>query len=254
MGIVDELYQRMLNEALSSGSLLVLLQEMKKSGRLSAVIQGCIHALSRSPGDIRLRQLLAESCLEAGWLSRAEAEVEEVTRQIDELVSAFKLKAEIYNKMRRNEEARKALELYLAHWPGDEEALALLESVAIPDKTLPSPRPALGETGVAATDDFQAETPEGTDLSSLPEIATPTLAEVYFSQGQIQEAIDTYVKVLAQNPQAEESRRRLEELKALAATPPRRAAKETEERLRKKKERMISVLDSWRASLSSASK
>jgi hypothetical protein len=43
----------------------------------------------------------------------------------------------------------------------------------------------------------------------LSEIATPTLAEVYVNQGQIQEALTIYEKVVAQNPEDQTSIKRI---------------------------------------------
>ena len=78
----------------------------------------------------------------------------------------------------------------------------------------------------------------------LPELATPTLAEIYFKQGQVREAIKVYEKVVEINPQDERSSTRLEEFRAMMAADLEEADQEVD-RLREKKERMIAILESW---------
>ncbi len=78
-------------------------------------------------------------------------------------------------------------------------------------------------------------------------LATPTLAEIYFNQGQTRDAISIYEKILSENPQDEASQARLMELKALAEQKP--AVDHDKERRRKKTESTISALESWRAKL-----
>ena len=68
---------------------------------------------------------------------------------------------------------------------------------------------------------LEAEKPESRfEEDVLSEIATPTLAEVYVNQGQIQEAITIYEKVVAQNPEDQTSIKRIQELNTLRAVEP----------------------------------
>jgi tetratricopeptide (TPR) repeat protein len=90
---------------------------------------------------------------------------------------------------------------------------------------------------------------------SSPEIATPTLAEVYFAQGQVAEAIVTYQRVLDRNPGAEQPRKRLEELKAMLPSVPRpQESRREEDPLRSRKEKLIRVLETWREAIAAGSK
>jgi len=84
----------------------------------------------------------------------------------------------------------------------------------------------------------------------LSEIATPTLAEVYVNQGQIQEAITIYEKVVAQNPEDQTSIRRVQELNALRAVE-RPPAVETQEvpRAKQKKQKTLALLECWLANI-----
>jgi tetratricopeptide (TPR) repeat protein len=233
----DELLDRILAEAPSPETLLLILKEKKAEGRNGLVIREGLKALSRFPGDTRIRTLLAESCLDSGWLSRAESELETATAEIEALVPLYLLKARVYSTLNRNAEAVRSLEVYLAHDPGNQEALRLLETL-----NRKSERPQAGK----AEDQEPLE-----EISfTVPEIATPTLAELYLAQGQMEEAISTYEKILSRDPQAESSRTRLEELKAmLSPAPPMQGVDPDSERARKKKERMIHVLETWRESL-----
>jgi tetratricopeptide (TPR) repeat protein len=229
-----EFLDQILSEAPSSETLFLLLKRWKAGGEVNNVIRECIKGLCRFPRDIRIRGLLAEVCFESGWLWRAESEVETATAQIEDLVPLYKLKAQIYTILNRREEAAKCLKIYLVHRPDDKESLALMQ--------------ALTSRPEAPPDAYQP--PPG----SSPEIATPTLAEVYFAQGQLHEAISTYEKFLAQNPEAEQSRKRLKELRAMIAPPPPVQEDADAERERKKKMKMIHVLEIWKESMTVSSK
>ncbi len=235
----DELLERILSESPSSESLLLILKAQDAEGRHGLVIRECLKVLERFPRDIRIRGLLAASCHENGWLSRAETELESATAQIEELIPLYKLKARVYSTLNRRQDAIRSLEIFLAHAPEDEEALSLLRTLLGP-----SDKPASEKESV------EAESLQEPVTFSVPEIATPTLAELYFAQGQIDEAISTYQKILDRDPNAEPARRRLEELKAaLSPARPDPEATAEAERSRKKKEKMIHVLESWREKL-----
>lgn len=246
----DALYDQIASHGASSETLRILLSELKKEGNPGRVIQGCIRALQLYPQDLFLRRLLAESYLEAGFISQAEMELERLTSQIDELVFPYKLLADIYHKQRREEDAIRSLRTYLAHRPEDHDALAVFEALherpAVSRETADDEvrEAAAGETGepVAAQ---EAEVLEG---EAVPEIATPTLAEVYVSQGDLVEGLNIYRKVIARNPQDERSRQRIEELEVLLTGEPPAPHREKGVR-QKKKERAIAILEAWLADL-----
>ncbi|MGD9076851.1 MAG: hypothetical protein PVJ69_16655, partial [Desulfobacteraceae bacterium] len=132
--------------------------------------------------------------------------------------------------------------------PDDQEALDFLN-------TLRPEEEAQAEEPQPPIEDIPAEVQEQQIVEEAPaaeeeetEIATPTLAEIYFEQGQIEEAIDTYVTILAQDPEDESSRRRLEELKTMIAKEKALEEKQIDE-IRQKKERMIAILESWLANI-----
>lgn len=213
----DDLLGQILSHGPSQGTLLLILTRMKQEGRAREVIQECLKSLERYPDDIRLRILLAESYLEVGFVGQAEEELEKATSMIEDLVSVYKLQAKIYIRQERPEMAADALKRYLAHKGQDHEALELWEQV--------------GEE-------------QGEDI--FVGLATPTLAEIYYNQGQIHEAISTYEKVILDKPDDRASIKRLSELKALIKDEQGPQHEDTDE-LRTKKEKMIEILERWRA-------
>jgi tetratricopeptide (TPR) repeat protein len=236
---IHDRYHRILTEGGAPPALFQALSELREAGDTAAVLRGCSEALSRFPGDIRILQLMAEVCLEDGRLSLAESQIEKATEKIEDLIPAYRLKAEIHLRGGRPDDARKALRVFLAHRPEDPEALALLENlqrVATP----PAPAP-LTEAGP------EAESMPGPDAPSAPGIATPTLAEVYFGQGQFQEAAATYERYLSRNPQAERCRQRLEEIQAMISPPPLEESEARPDPARVKREKMVNVLETWRS-------
>lgn len=241
----DDLWSQILAGGASPGTLFFVLSKLKKEGRLKKVIQECLKALDFYPYDIHIRRLLAEAYFEEGLISRAETELEKATTLIADLITAYKLQAEIYKREGRREEAFEAIKLYLAHRPGDQEALRLIETLKHAEETpIAEPRPDIEEVTAPVEEVIDED---------LPEIATPTLAEIYFNQGQIEEAIDTYEKVLEQNPQNKRSRQRLEELKARMKADTDTGDKKSG-RVWQKNKKMIAILEAWLANIQEMSK
>jgi len=245
---LDDIYNQILTDGPSPSTLFHVLSELKKAGQLDRVIKESIKALNAYPKDIHIRKLLAETYFEAGLISQAEDEMEKVTTHLGDLISAYKLQAEIYRKQKRQGDAREALELYLAHRPDDQEALHFLDALK-PGEEAPvaETQPRVEEVS-GPIEEFIAEEPATAEGEELSVMATPTLGEIYFNQGQIQEAINTYERVVAQNPEDEHSRKRLEELKGMGLEEKVVGDKEADI-VRQKKEKMISILESWLVNL-----
>lgn len=260
----DQLLGEILNRGPSSETLGLVLAEFKRLGHTRKVIQECIKALQHHPDDLPLRLILAEAYFEEGLISHAEAELETATSQMDRYASAYWLQAEIYRAQKRNDEALGSLRIYLALRPQDERALDLLNALDIP-RAIPAQEmapmeeeiaePALLETEEAAPvpgaiepREIETEKPEFRfEDEALSEIATPTLAEVYVNQGQFQEAISIYEKVIAQNPQDEASLLRVQALRAMLESEPPQVEKVP--RARQRKQKTIAILESWLANI-----
>lgn len=248
MANTDDLYTRILADGPSPKTLFHLLSRLKREGQLKRVIQESLKALNAYPNDIHIRRLLAETYFEAGLVSQAEAELEKVSTLIGDLTGTYKLQAQIYMKQKRKREAIRSLELYLAHRPDDQEALDFLHTLTPEQEvSVQDFQPPVEEIHAEAAEQEVAEEARA-DEDELSEIATPTLAQIYFEQGQIEEAINTYEMIIAQNPEDESSKRRLEELQNLIAE--EKAAEEKAlDPIRQRKEKMIAVLESWLANI-----
>jgi predicted Zn-dependent protease len=225
-----DLLGEILRDGASPRTLYLILADMKREGHLKRVIQECVRALRVYPHDLHLRRVLAEAYAEDGRWPQAEAEIGEVVRQLTKLSSLFMMQAEVYEGQGRVAEAEEALKRGLALRPQE--------------RTEPPP-PAETE---ASQEDAGAE-PALQEAEEAPPshesgIVTPTLAEIYFNQGQIQEAIDTYERVLEQEPQNPKVGGRLEELKALLATGqvPEEGAEDAGQ---EKKAKVINTLETW---------
>jgi len=214
---LDGIYDEIVDKIATPKLRLVLLEALKKEVEPERVIRACKRVLESFPDDIDTRKLLAETYFEGGSPELAEAELEKLCKQIDELSSIFKLQAELFRKDDRIEEAIDSLKIYLAHQGSDEEAIGLLSELSSPPEEEPSVLP------------------------------TSTLAEMYYRQGELQEAIKVYEQVVKASPDDEEVRTRLNELKGMKEPEERRRTKG--EMLKEKKLRLIGILERWLAAI-----
>jgi len=314
----NDLLGEILNNGPSQGTFFLVLKKMKEQGQSSEVIRECQKALSIYPDDLRLRTLLAESYLDLGFIGLAETELATVTSRLGDLVSAYKLQAEIYTKQQRTEEAVWALNQYLVHRPDDHNALDLLDKIKPPmegekpketqavedfahteearieEQTITGTPEIIEDVVRAPEEDIESEhvleSPELFEdvvysqeedilesvvipeditraleedmdeevvVAELPEerlnqeekdefaeLATTELAEIYYNQGLINEAINTYELALLTNPDDKTSMERLAELKALNGDKPEQQTA-ADDILRERKKRMITVLEEW---------
>jgi tetratricopeptide (TPR) repeat protein len=321
----NDIFGRILGSGPSQNTIFLVLRKIKEEGRFGEVLNECLKALDFYPNDIRLRTLLAETYLEMGFIGQAERELDRITSDIKNLISAYKLQADIYTRQKRYEEASEALKRYLAHNPDDQEALDLLakikpieeeplpetpkiqeepshvleeefeeevkeeiikEPTEVPEKIVlaaeekieeePLPQEPPEEVALVQEEKFEEEplpeVPEEVVLAAEKEIekeplpiapevikevapvteeeevvadlSTPTLAEIYYNQGLVHEAISTYERVILDNPEDKASIERLEELKDQIAEKPEIKVP-PEDALRARTEKMIAVLEGW---------
>ncbi len=314
----NDIFGRILESGPSQNTVFLVLKKIKEEGRFGEVVSECLKALAFYPDDIRLRTLLAESYLEMGFIGQAERELDGITSDIKNLISAYKLQADIYTRQKRHEEASEALKRYLAHNPDDQEAIDLLAKIKpVEEEPLPEAPRIPEEKGPALEEEFEEEVKEeiiteppevteevvlaaeeeieekpvpleppekvvlieeekieeaplpeipeevvtagGEEIDGVPEeitpvaeeedepfteLATPTLAEIYYNQGLVLEAISTYERVILDNPEDKASTDRLEELKEQIAEKPEIKVTH-EDALRARTEKMITVLEGW---------
>lgn len=218
-----DLYREILANGPSPSTLLIICRNMKEEGRVNEAAQTCLKGLDLYPGDIHIRWLLAECYLELGFFSLAEKEITTVADQVESLAPVFRTQADLLERQGRREEASAALERYLVHVPGDTEAAARLGSLKPVEESPP------------------AQTPPPEEI--VPEIATHTLAEIYENQGQLTAAVETYRKLVEQDPGDLRAKERLEKLEAelrgedIIPVPPGRTEDGTE--------RLIGILEGW---------
>jgi tetratricopeptide (TPR) repeat protein len=273
-----DIVESILDRGPSDNTFLQGLMEMKRAGRVNEVIRHCFKGLAIHPDDIRLRGLLAECLLEAGFIGLAEQELQEVSAEIGRWVSVHKLLASLYIRQKRFAEATRLLEQYRVFHPEDPEAADLMDQArafegepaaeALPEGEAVAPHgeiepapgeklperpegppetPTAPEPGPPADAEAEAPAPEG-----FEELATPTLAEIYAGQGRIQEATATYRKVLENNPDDDTSRARLAQLEEAMAAEAAGAARA--EAARVETEKAVKVLEDWLARLQEMSR
>ena len=132
MGTNKNMAYEILENNPSPDTMLILLRRLKDKGRLRLVIQECKKAVDLFPNELRLRQLLAESYIEAGQITQAEMQLERITEHLSNFMPSFKLLAKIFASQGRNKEAVDYLKIYSAHRPDDYEASQLLDSLKSP--------------------------------------------------------------------------------------------------------------------------
>lgn len=209
----DVLYDEIIEKIETPSASLLLIRLLMEEGKTDIAIKACLKALEIFPDDMNIRRLLAETYVNQGRLDLAEQELEKLAKKIGELSSIFKLQAKLYTKEDRLREAIRALKLYLAHHRGDKEAAQLLSKLSSPRK------------------------------EEQPVLPTPTLAEIYYNQGALDEAIKIYRQVLRAYPADVKSKKRLKELmeiKKSGAEGEGRQAATGDQKLN-----LIAVLERW---------
>lgn len=259
MDIPENSINEIFENSPSQGTLYVLLNNMKENGRYDLVISECLKALSRFSKDLTLRKILAEAYLGAGQLIEAEAEFSRVMNGMKALADVYKSQAEIYVRQKREDDAVESLKLYLTFFPEDEDASILLEElqatkefapVELPEERIAEDIFETEETVEADVAEIQETIDEGIieseEQEELTEIITASLAETYFEQGELAEAREIYEKMIERAPEDVALKTRLDEISALMEQKEEPEELKIEDSVRRKKERMISILDSWR--------
>jgi tetratricopeptide (TPR) repeat protein len=215
----EGLYTEIIDKIETPSASALLVKLLLKEGKTEIAIEACLKALEIFPDNMTIRRLLAETYLQQGQMELAERELERLADQIGELTSVFKLQAKLFKKEEKLKEAIRALEVYLVHHKDDEEAVQLLSELSSTGK---------GEQDV------------------LP---TPTLAEIFFKQGAMEEAIKVYQQVVEASPDDEKSKMRLNELKQVTVAEVQEIAGETA--TKGKKLELIRILENWLGAIES---
>jgi len=229
------LYDEILKAGPSQSTLHIVLARIRDEGRVNEVIRWCMTFLRVYPKDVYLRMLLAECYLHMGSIGQAENEFLKVSSMMNDLLPVHARLSGIYAKQKRFREAAGEAEIFLAHHPEDPEMRELLKKVE-------------------EAEDAAAGGPEGSDpkwpalpdddAESLVDFATPTIAELYFSQGQLEAAVETYKKVIEEHPDDSASALRLSQLKDELESSISNVGKEPNG-LHTQKEKLLTMLEKW---------
>jgi len=216
----DLLDKEIIDKIETPSASVLLIRLLIEEGRTEIAVKACLKALEIFPDDMNIRKLLAETYFSQGHLDLAEKELEKLAHKIGELSSIFKLQAKVFRKEDRLRETIKALELYLAHHKSDKEAAQLLSELSSPSQ------------------------------EEKPILPTPTLAEIYYNQGALDEAIRTYQQVLRDSPDDAKSKKRLKELMQIKEIGDQ--GKSTEGIVREQKViKFIGILERWLTAIES---
>jgi predicted Zn-dependent protease len=215
----EGLYTEIIDKIETPSASALLVKLLLKEGKTEIAIEACLKALEIFPDNMTIRRLLAETYLQQGRMELAERELEKLADQIGEFTSVFKLQAKLFKKEEKLKEAIRALEVYLVHHKDDDEAIQLLSELSSTGK---------GERDV---------------------VPTPTLAEIFFNQGALGEAIKVYQQVVEASPDDERSKMRLDELKQMTVAEVQETTGETEEK--GKKLELIRILENWLGAIES---
>ncbi|EFK07778.1 tetratricopeptide repeat protein [delta proteobacterium NaphS2] len=229
------LYDEILDCGPSESTLHAVLARTKEEGRPNEVIKRCIAFLRVYPKDIYLRMLLAESYLDLGLVGQSETAFREVVSGMNDLLVVHKKLAEIYEKQQRFQEAEAHAKIFLAHHPEDADMGGLHDRVNAVEKTVAGDTEGLDQEWPVPPDD---------DDESLVAFATSTIAELYFTQGQLDAAVATYEKVVEEHPDDTASAERLLELKDQLKTSISNTPEECET-VHAPEEKLLTVLERW---------
>ncbi len=229
----NEFLEQILASQPSPTTVRLILSKFMQQGRYRHVIKYAVRGLRDNPYDVELMKILAEAYENAGFLGQAEDTLQRACSTLDYFSVLFKDLGKLYATRNRKEEARICIKKYLSHHPEDPDATELLEFLQKREEVCPPP---------------EVEAPASQETPRLQDLATPTLAEIYFNQGQIQDAIEIYETVLERHPDDLEAARRLEELRTMAQGPADEEQpldQHEETAVTARRARMIAILESW---------
>lgn len=223
----------LLHQGTSETATVRILQRLCEQRHVRTALRETVKASERFPESFDIRLMKAEMLLVAGFSGLAEKELDALDSPFRRLSRILKLRADILLRQGRHRAAQRFLETYLAIQPEDPDAADLArrttrlargeqEDLALSLKALAP----CEETGDA----------ESQEAGRAEPLATPTLAEIYCSQGDVEEAIRIYRVIVDRSPDDERSRRRLEALERS------RSAGEQGDRPQRE---LVAILEGW---------
>jgi tetratricopeptide (TPR) repeat protein len=163
----------------------------RKAGRTRDAVALCRNGLTRYPHYTTARLILAKALVADGQLGPAQVELDAMLEASPKDVPCHRLAAEVQRRLGHIDEAVRHLEAAVALDPSDRESQGLLG-------LLRAAGPPAGEaTGLAR-------------VLSDDTFATVTFGTLCLEQGSIEEAAQTFTRVLRKNPDHREARDQLE--------------------------------------------
>lgn len=246
MDIPENGINEILDNNPSQGTLHILLPALAKEGQYLRVIRECRKCLLRFPEDYEIRKILAEAYFAEGRLLEAEAEADCIIAGIEELSEIYRLKEDILATRNRKDDEAGSIRDDVSTFPEDNNGASV------------SPADITEEAVPEDTADIDSETADvpAEETEEFPEIITVTLAETYFEQERLEDAVDIYNKLIIKHPEDTAIRERLDELTALMhgeeTGEEDNAQSSGIDEGREKKEKVIAILDTWRKNLREA--
>ncbi len=163
----------------------------RKAGRTRDAVTVCRAGLARYPHYTTARLILAKALAAEGGLAQALAETHAILRVAPKDLQAHRLAAELQRRLGAIDQAVIHLETAARLDPGDRESralLSLLRATATPGED------ASGLGRVLADDTF----------------ATVAFGTLCLEQGMVEEAAQTFTRILRRDPDHREARERLE--------------------------------------------
>ena len=163
----------------------------RKAGRTGEAVALCRSGLLHYPHYTTARLILAKALAAEGELEQALEETQAILGVAPKDVQAYRLAAELHRRLGRIDQAVLHLETAVRLDPGDRDSRSLLSLL-------------------------RAATPQDEDASGLGRVltddtfATVTFGTLCLEQGAIEEAAQTFTRILRKDPDNHEARERLE--------------------------------------------
>jgi FimV-like protein len=201
-------YTEQLAQDPKSRAFVPLSDAYRQCGRCEEAIAVAKEGLSHHPTYVSGKISLARAYFENGDIDLAFGLLEEVLETSPDNLLANRIFAEVSFHKKSYAQAKTALERVLSLEPNDQRCKGLLERIV---KAEAAPEPSFVPT----------PQPMATVASETsPSVNSATLAELYRSQGHLDDALKVYLELMAKDPHNETYRTKVAELKQLLEPKP----------------------------------
>ena len=189
----------------------------EKQGDTPSAIAILKEGIDKIPNYYGAKTFLGELFFKMNDFDAAISQLEHVIRYVPDNVTAYKILTKIYQKQGKEDLAKerdKTARLITPDHPSVESADKIIEDVSlnIEEENLDKKINKLQDIPVDNSKEEKEDNDEKIDIEN-DEIVTATLAELYYSQGSIENAISIYSKLILKEPDQKNYLKRLDELK-----------------------------------------